>query len=59
MFKISTVALALAVAALAFWATMFTNPPQTEASVENGTKFTTGDIAVPGNLPEAEAVEPY
>jgi hypothetical protein len=59
MFKISTIALAIAVAATMFWATMLTDPPKTEASAPRGAVFMPGEIVIPSTLPEADAVSAH
>jgi hypothetical protein len=59
MFRISTIALAIAVAAIMFWTTMLTDPPKTEASAPRGAAFVPGEIVIPSNLPEGDAVSAH
>lgn len=59
MFKMSTIALAVAVAAMMFWATMLTDPPKTEASVQSGAVSVPSELVVPSNLPEADAASAH
>ena len=57
MFKLSTIGLAFALAALAFWTTMLTDPPKTEASV--GSAFAPVGLVIQSSLPEAEAADAH